>query len=759
MLESNIRNVVWNDELTGNQYQVGCIWNEKVINHLSTLMYSRLMSASPPDSKHLADSAARFWAEDYYRLVFPIRFGYRRIVNEQGDDGLLESDWELRIKPLFSGSNINLEDYCKNTLRSRFLDEASLPPILPAHRNNELVADHVLIVSALASLLLKKEVESHLLDEESLHQIRLAILTHHFTRDEGPLALFLKERFPLLEDVWRTLSGEEVKPVTEKLPSEVVELITELHDGTGKAMEKQVGLIAGGIQRVKRYVFESAGLNEIRGASVILDEATEEWREIVTQELGPETVLRAAGSVIEFLAPADSDTSLAEWVSCLRRHYYLKTGTAFLCAGSLSVTVKELLERFPETTMKVHDVLQIDRNMAVEPLARTMPFEQRCSLCGVRPAELISASFAVEPKAVCEVCNTKRSMGQKARRNQINEILKESGLKDVDFGVRPDGETADSLEELLPEAGRRSLIAMIYGDGNNFGKVVQNISSIAENLQWTNRVEKTSRAAALLALAQSSKASIKGMGRDDGKGNIKLDYFPFQIIALGGDDISLITWGRMGLDFSRDFVALTDMEFEPADRGIPRISFSIGVLITGFKVPVRLGLTFAEKDLMKWAKKAIQKEHIPGGSINFLVSDSADGIPGDAPGYFRKHLVRKGYTDLCLTLRPVSAKELSLLLDRGKQIVKHQKGAFRSMVEAYLRATPMGSSLYYNYQKSRGRQSQLFEILEKGDWAEMFGAVPFPAAYLKRPLLGIEDSGELKYVPIWDLFDIIKSLE
>ena len=56
---------------------------------------------------------------------------------------------------------------------------------------------------------------------------------------------------------------------------------------------------------------------------------------------------------------------------------------------------------------------------------------------------------------------------------------------------------------------------------------------------------------------------------------------PFQILALGGEDISLFTRGEIGMVFAEQFLRLTDMEFTPgASEPDGRLSFSLGVLVT-----------------------------------------------------------------------------------------------------------------------------------------------------------------------------------
>jgi hypothetical protein len=397
-----------------------------------------------------------------------------------------------------------------------------------------------------------------------------------------------------------------------------------------------------------------------------------------------------------------------------------------------------------------------------------LPFEERCFLCKSRPAEEWFPHPEGRPEPACRICLVKREKGIKERKYKVEDVINDVGITAKQVGVKSIDATADQLDELMPKNLRRKLLSVIYGDGNNFGDVVQKIKSLAMNLQWTHRVEKTTRAAVGVALARATKEAA----------NDKLDKLPFQVLALGGDDVSLITWGRIGLRFCERFLALTDMEFKQGSGEKPAkpICFSLGALFVDEKAPVRRTVDFAEKDLMKWAKRAAKERQKDGqkkteGTVSFLLAVTAEQIPADLKAY-RESMFLRGQNSprLNLTLRPFTAKELKFLLNKAQKLTKKKHGGrLHRLVQAFVQGTPRAAMLHYIYQKAREHQKEradegkMFGVLEqpKECWQEIFNAFPLPAATIEQrlPFGEAEIEGAVWSSPLWDLLEIIKILE
>jgi hypothetical protein len=96
--------------------------------------------------------------------------------------------------------------------------------------------------------------------------------------------------------------------------------------------EKALSLISADTDRVKSYVFESAKLPEVRGASALLTDVNEKkikallWHEF---QLPPECLLYAAGGSALIVAPTTLAADIAE---SIQRRYLKKTGMATISA-------------------------------------------------------------------------------------------------------------------------------------------------------------------------------------------------------------------------------------------------------------------------------------------------------------------------------------------------------------------------------------------------------------------------------------------
>ncbi len=751
---------------------MGESWQRAIRQHIARELAGRLRAADQ-DPRQAADRVASFWREDYYAWLFPLRFG-----RKEGIDGLI--DGIALFEPAAEG--INLEPLAGRRLRRGFLDGEGLPPILPLDdEGHELLADHVLATTAVMNLLLRSEIH----DSALFHQIRLGTLLHLLQEEEG-LAEVLQQGFPAAWQVACSLTDlHRGERATITLPSGVDrERLVGLHEG-GESLrdEDRVAVVIGAVQRIKQYVFETPGLNEIRGGSTLLDELIRHFGGVVSEELGPEVVLQAAASTLTFLAPSDQGEA---WTDRLREGFFRRTGTAFIAVGTVTVEAKRIGEAFHQVMGLAHRKLEEDRYAAELPVWETLPFEERCWICRSRPAEGWYGAPTGRPEVACRVCMTKRSWGREERAAKVQEVLEWLRLTTpTPLGVKGEKKeeyVAGELGQLIPGDVRRDLLAVIYGDGNNFGGVIQRLSSLPLALQWTHRVEKTTQAAGALSLARATQEGAKIRGWEPGR-TPALDKVPFQVLALGGDDLILLTWGALGLRVCERFLALTDLEFQRGNGEAltdTPLSFSLGCLLCDVKAPVRRTVEFAEEELLKWAKRAARHRQAQAGAqtegtVAFLLTMSADQIPSDLSRYLKQmfwgNQEDSGRYPLCLTLRPLTARELRFLLDKAERLRERHSGRLHRIVEVFVHSSPLAAFLHYVYQKAREqtrpREEQLCALLEEGEWREVFGDVtpspqPLPTLRLpQRTPLGEPDrgEGEVLFSPLWDLLEMIKAME
>lgn len=766
---------IWQDNITGTRYRCSERWLEHVRAYLAGLIEVKLQKAH--SLREAADAVAEFWRDTYYRLLFPVRFGL-----EQDADKLFTVTHQVGAE-----AGIILDG--APPLRRGFLDGSGWPPIWPDPVRGSagwLLADRLLIEAALLNVLF---VQSQLVDETTHQAARLASLTY-------PLHSALKQAAWMQGQVAEISAlfadgALEGQPVVERLAS-VVNTFTQTAPIDVASAEVGLVLVAG--QRIKQYVFDTPGLNEIRGGSTLLDEATERIVRRVSVEIGPEVILRAGGSTVLFIAPAND--ALETWPGRLRQMVFVETKAAFPAAASIRVRIEELVNHFNGTVGRVFGKMGEDRAQAQLPHFVTYPFETRCALCQMRAAYTWESDLEGGDRPICEVCQTKRTRGLDERRDRILDVLVDLGIADDDrpnvrldmLGVRGAKRKewlANDLESLVYGAARRNLIGVVYGDGNNFGAVQIQMNDMALNLQWAARVENTTRAAVALALGRATQKVARFCGWQP-SGTPLLAKLPFQVLAVGGDDLMLFAWGPVAVHFAAEFTRLTDLELQVSrqepDRPRPDLNFSLGVLLTDEKTPVRKSVQFAEKELLKWAKQAVKARGLKCGTVAMLYAEKADKVPADLKSYRQEmYLLGLGrHFQLCTTLRPYTAAELSALLAvAGNVLGKDHLGRLQRLVSAFYgaRQGAFAGMLHYAYQKGRVKDGGWIAQLE----AELATAMGNQMQAVESTLLidyrtakpndtpartpfGIEPQPPtdkevtpvVRFSPLWDLLELAK---
>ena len=740
------------DPFTGTIYEIGPRWQRTV----SQWAADRIREHLNGDLKESADAVARFWRDTSYECLFPLRFGLRT------------AEGTLLCADLFPGVGpVSLDALAGQELRRRFLDGEALPPLLPAPaegETSELLADRLLSRTALANVLLRQAGTP----PEVLHAVRLALLTH-------PLLEHLEadlSRWPLALSLARFLNGT-AGAVPEGLPETAAAVLTAIRDGTAPE-EGRVWLVMAAAQRIKRYVFETPGLNEIRGASTLLDEWTEAGAETVSREVGPEVVLQAAASTLLFLAPAPEDGQGERWDRRLRRMLYERTCAAFPAAGVAEVPARTLLEDYRSAVGRVLGELARDRAEARVPRWEALPFEARCHLCRSRPAEgWTDLPGETEPVPLCRVCDTRREVGRQQRAAKLEQVLGWLGQDPSALGVRSEGWIAQTVGPaaeggFIPDDARRPLLATVYGDGNNFGAVASRLTTLAMALQWTQRVKGASRAAAAVALARATQETAMERGWRPG-GPPVLPRLPFQVLALGGDDLLLLAWAPVGLRFAREFLTLMDLEFRPGTGPRltdPPIAFSLGVLMADHKTPVWRTVEFTERELLKWAKRAFRESGLAQGNVAMLLATTPEQIPADLKVHRQQMYLRRGEScDYCFTLRPLTAEELAFLLEKAVRLRDGgHVGPLHRLVSAMVTGAPAAGILHYVYQRARleGRADNWLAELEQGPLPPSLTGLQYPVTeFQNRHPFGLAPAKRRRtyFSPLWDLLELVKVLE
>ena len=762
----------WLDRFTGQRYSLSDEQLGTVRDAVAQAIADTLRSETTPHAQ--ANAIAQWWQTDYYERVFPLRFG-RQFVAEDRHEQCVKPKDETLSERFTQGKSL---DYAAEAgthklpdnaqWRTQFLDGLHFPPILPAETQPDarnpylLAADHHLATAALLNVCLRRAG----VDESTLHEARLGALLHELI--DLPAVRDALQGTPLAIALARYLKGETADCPDALRPHQA--MLDAIHRGqVGSPLEGYtlclVGLAA---QRIKQYVFETPGLPEIRGASLILDDVVYQAAKEVAEQVGQECILQQVAATLIFLAPAPDD-----WAQQLKQRFYTATQVGFCAAAAAEVALQEYLQQYGACMTRLLKALDADRYRAELPTWECLPFETRCAYCRKRAATKFTRLPDGGSLPICPACDAKRAKGDAdERRTEGEKLLRAAGIPNwgelLTNGREP---FAGGLNELVPDTGeseQKKQVAFVYGDGSNFGQITKNLNSLALSLQWTRRAELTVRAAVALAVSRSMHDALRDA--------TTLQRMPFEVLVIGGDDFSLFVWSRLAMRFCEQFVRLTDMEFAKgtiADCivGETPICFGVGCLISDEKSPVYRVVEFTESRLLKFAKRGV-KAH-KRGAIAFLYTTNADQIPGDYNDHLRRNYCKQARlgkesdatTPVYLTMQPLTACELDAFLQCAEAIIQHgQLGSLQRLAEPFVRQPMSAALLHFAYQQARAQSSddrraffQQIMSLQASD-GQGTRATLFPIRALKRITADNDTATQRYFAPMLDLLEITKSL-
>ncbi len=239
----------------------------------------------------------------------------------------------------------------------------------------------------------------------------------------------------------------------------------------------------------------------------------------------------------------------------------------------------------------------------------------------------------------------------------------------------------DELDELGQQTGE-SHIAIVHIDGNGMGKKFQAKESLPELRELSKSVKKaTDKSFELLigliidkfddivtALGYKDSSDYKGKHKcKDGK-----TILPIRPIIIGGDDITFVSEGRLGIYFAKLFLEFFETNgADIKDDGGNGLSACAGVAITKTKYPFYRGYELAT-ELCSNAKKVrkTQKDKDKGSWLDFHIAYG--GFSGTLED-IRKNHYKAPMGDLCFRpykIKDSNEKGFEILVQNTKKLKK-----------------------------------------------------------------------------------------
>ncbi len=417
------------------------------------------------------------------------------------------------------------------------------------------------------------------------------------------------------------------------------------------------------------------------------------------------------------------------------------------------------------------------RNVPFYPM---IPWAEKCDSSDIRPA-VWSGTIGDEaaPRQMSEPSARKRAVGQAVKRDEarttrwFREAFKhwqvpsdlqsweqqwDQHLEDVQ-----DSAYAQEFKRLtaaghsikppqdLGEIGQASspgrYVGIIYADGNNVGRLIATQKTPQEYHDNSLILRNAAKNAVFCALAKHLTPKHVRTGKNQDRW-----MHPFEILAIGGDDLILIVPGdkafdvalTIGLEFEQRLAgdlpvlhdALSATEYKQRysagtpvirDNYTPSIGLSAGVIVAQENTPIFFLRDLVEELLKK--AKSLAKQNVKqgyfGGAVDFMVLKSITMVTDDIKTFREAGLgdgdVRKDEPLRRLTARPYTWHEFAGLLETIRELKKanvprSQLYRIRRVMQEETQHSTIASTMEYLYTRVRMRRTladKLQEVIEQ----------------------------------------------
>jgi hypothetical protein len=443
-------------------------------------------------------------------------------------------------------------------------------------------------------------------------------------------------------------------------------------------------LVAVDIDHIKRYVFGTDKLREIRGASSRLDRFNREKMKDRAESLDAEAhcVFANGGSGLFLIDAGKADEFIAE----IKRVCKEETGdtASVICVkqalpANAPETVEEIL------TFDLKDTLALLRYRLREAKGcppdilglASHPFLRPCESCGVRYAEPMDKDTKVpesedEADALsCRSCQLKRreDWGVKKYISGTDKTTRSPLWTDLLDILQNRGYLLEGVgrpQDLnVFQGGSKSYIGLIYADANGMGQIIEKLPTLRKLEKFADKINKAIYQAVGEAIAEHLSIETFKMVNPDGG-----SAFPFDIFLLGGDDVVMVTPASVALQVAQT-IATRFYEHANADKDKDEeeCTLSVGVVLAPSKYPFGLLLELAEETL-KFAKRegsrteALEQGEYGKTRINFMVvtGSISQGYKRMYASLRQKDNEQHVEPTFYATLRPFTIEQLDFLL-------------------------------------------------------------------------------------------------
>lgn len=418
--------------------------------------------------------------------------------------------------------------------------------------------------------------------------------------------------------------------------------------------------------RIHEYVFATNKLKEIRGASAILSELNNmKETEKLFDGFG-ETIFIGGGSGKVIF----TDISKAiEFCDSLEKEYRIKTDGESSITTAIVPYDDSTEDKFKESIYRGEKELRKrkdSRYLRIQLLNNH--YFKTCESSGILPAE-----FAIEGnKLISSANHKKREKAQKALFfNDFKGFIEKNKDKTNDLSEKIKNNSWNTLfekffEKLLPEyinsIGELSdgYVGLIYADGNRMGQKLQELPDKESYAEFSEKI--------LIGIKDAIFESLTN--------NLVMgEYFPFEILLLGGDDILVLVPANRAIK--------TTIDFCDKFKDKTGVSISAGVIITHANYPMHQMIDYAEQLLKSEKKESNKNPEKEENYIDYMVIKGS--IPSEVKYIRDNELTYHGEDGVKIRLfqKPYTTDGLRKLVDKIHKLKEEGKFPHSRLKQMY----------------------------------------------------------------------------
>lgn len=411
-------------------------------------------------------------------------------------------------------------------------------------------------------------------------------------------------------------------------------------------------LIVGDTPSIKKFVFGTDKLKEIRGASMILDDLNR----LVTPQLAQahlpqsELVYANGGTCQILFSSSQPEQDFQRFQDHLQKAYYLATAGQ----STIQLACVPVVGSYAEAIAAAYRQLG---TLRYRWNAVPSPFQFNLSkLCATSggPAEHCIKYDGEDDEYLSQSSYLKREAFDRPEKLSpgYQDIWKQFGQELINSGytqghpVRPKDLSSISHKNL----------ALVYADGNGFGKVIKSIPDAQTYQRFATQVDQAIREACFESLREVFKNKLSP--------NAAPSVLPADILMLGGDDLMVILPAEKSFRFIQEVGERFSQKTKAILTDYPKgFTVSFGVVYAKPKFPFRQMLALAEELLKNAKKKAPAQTSPPPSYIDFQLAHQAGALDLKS---LRQAYDVKGQKQA--TMRPYTLNDFDKLAQQVQQL-------------------------------------------------------------------------------------------